>query len=80
MNIVDSKSLFEDNKIGQKSERKINKQFLKAKEGLNTIIANLNSTLDDNILDFEEILNKGQKNFGEFSNNNNNKKESENKN
>ena len=80
LNIVDSKSLFEDNEIGQKSERKINKQFLKAKEGLNTIIANLNSTLDDNILDFEEIFNKGQKNFGEFLNNNNNKKDSENKN
>ena len=62
-----------ENEIEQKSEKKVNKKLLKMKEGLNTTIANLDATVDENVVDFEnERLKKELKDTGEnfyFNNN-----------
>ena len=57
-----------DSEAEQKIEKNINKKVLKNKEGLNTVIANLDVTVDENVVDFEnERLKKGSKDFGELT-------------
>ena len=72
-----------ENEIEPKSDKKVNKKLLKLKEGLNTTIANLDVTVDENVVDFEnERLKKESKDIGEnfYFNNNNEKNVSSNQN
>ena len=56
-----------ESEYDQKSEKKINKKLLKTKEGLNTMVANLDVTVDENVVDFEnERINKGSKDTGDY--------------
>ena len=58
---------FPDSEMEPKSSKKLNKK-LKIKEGLNTMIANLDVTVDENVVDFDnETLLRGSKDVGEFS-------------
>ena len=63
-----------ENEIEPNADKKENKKSLKMKEGLNTTIANLDVTVDENIVDFEnERLKKESKDTREsfyFKNNN----------
>ena len=55
-----------DSELDQEQEKKINKRKLKAKEELNTMIANLDTFVDENAVDFEnEVLIRGSKDIGE---------------
>ena len=57
-----------DSEAEQKTEKNINKKVIKNKEGLNTVIANLDVTVDENVVDFEnERLKRGSKDFGELT-------------
>ena len=54
-------------------EQKTDKKLLKAKEGLNTIIANLDVTVDENVVDFEnEKMKRNSKDFSNCNGKNNN--------
>ena len=58
----------------QKTDKKINKRLLKAKEGLNTTVANLDVTVDENVIDFEnERIKKGSRDLGDYVAYSNNK-------
>ena len=62
-----------ESEFEQKTEKNLNKKLLKAKEGLNTMIANLDVTVDENVVDFDnETIKRGSKDFGEFTINSNN--------
>ena len=64
-----------DSEAEQKIENKMNKKLLKNKEGLNTVIANLDVTVDENVVDFEnERLKRGSRDVGEYTININNNK------
>ena len=55
-----------DSELDQEQEKKINKRKLRAKEELNTMIANLDTFVDENAVDFEnEVLLRGSKDIGE---------------
>ena len=55
-----------DSEIEQEQTKKINKKKLKAREELNTMIANLDTFVDENAVDFEnEVLLRGSKDIGE---------------
>ena len=62
---------YNESDYNQKIDKKINKKLLKVKEGLNTTIANLDVTVDENVVDFEnERLKKESRDTGEFTNKN----------
>ena len=66
---VDSNNNFTESEFEQKTDKKL----LKTKEGLNTIIANLDITVDENVVDFEnERMKRGSKDFSNFNESNNN--------
>ena len=72
LKVID-KNNYADSEMDQKTDKKINKKILKAKEGLNTVIANLDVTVDETYVDFEnERLKRGSKDIGEFTINSNN--------
>ena len=55
-----------ESEFEQKTDRKLNKKLLKVKEGLNTTVANLEVTVDENV-DFEnERLKKGSRDTAEL--------------
>ena len=73
LKIIDKNGNYADSELDQKTDKKLNKKSLKAKEGLNTMIANLDATVDENVVDFEnERLKRGSKDIGEFTINSNN--------
>ena len=79
LKLVDKNNNFSDSEFDQKTEKKVNQKVLKAKEGLNTMIANLDITVDENVVDFEnERLKRGSKDFGEMTINSNNTNNSNN--
>ena len=70
LKVVNKNINFTESEFEQKTEKKINKKALKAKEGLNTTIANLDATVDENVVDFEnQKLKNGSKDTGEYINN-----------
>ena len=61
-----------DQEKEKEKEKKINKKYLKAKEELNTMIANLDTFVDENVVDFDnEVLLRGSKDNFELTQNNN---------
>ena len=68
---VIGKSDFPESEFEQKKENKINKRALKAKEELNTMIANLDTFVDENAVDFDNEKLIGSKDFGEITTNKN---------
>ena len=84
LKVVDQNNNLTESEFELKSEKKLNKKLLKAKEGLNTTIANLDVTVDENVVDFEnERLKRGSKDTGDltnFSNANNESNFTKNKN
>ena len=49
-----------DSEFEQKTDKKLNKKLLKAREGLNTMIANLDVTVDENVVNFDnETIKRG---------------------
>jgi len=69
LKVVDSNNNFTESEFEQKTDKKL----LKAKEGLNTTIANLDVTVDENVVDFEnERMKRGSKDLGNFNESNNN--------
>jgi len=73
LNIVkNNNNNFTESELDTKSEKKINKKLLKAKEGLNTTVANLDATVDENV-DFEnQRMKRGSKDTGDYNNSNKN--------
>ena len=72
LRVVDNNNNTES-EFEQKTEKKINKKLLKVKEGLNTTIANLDATVDENMVDFDkERLKIDSKDTGESLINNKN--------
>ena len=70
LKVVNKNINFTESEFEQKTEKKINKRALKAKEGLNTTIANLDATVDENVVDFEnQKLKNGSKDTGEYIDN-----------
>ena len=62
---------FTESELEQKNEKKVNKKLLKAKEELNTMIANLDTFVDENAVDFDnEVLLRGSKDCGEITSKN----------
>ncbi len=51
--LINKNNINTESEFEQKSEKKIKKKLLKAKEGLNTMVANLDATVDENVVDFE---------------------------
>ena len=73
LKVIDKNGNFADSEFEQKTDKKLNKKLLKAREGLNTMIANLDVTVDENVVDFEnERLKRGSKDFGDYTINSNN--------
>ena len=69
LKLVDSNNNFTESEFEQKTDKKL----LKAKEGLNTTIANLDVTVDENVVDFEnERMKRASKDLGNFNESNNN--------
>ena len=67
--VIDKNNNFTESEFEQKTEKNFNKRTLKAKEGLNTTIANLDATVDENVVDFEnERLKKGSRDTGDYNN------------
>ena len=61
-----------DQEKEKEKEKKINKKYLKAKEELNTMVANLDTFVDENVVDFDnEVLLRGSKDNFELTQNNN---------
>ena len=61
-----------ESELEQNNEKKINKKALKLKEELNTMVANLDTFVDENVVDFEnEVLLRGSKDLGEIASNKN---------
>ena len=57
-----------DSELEQDKGKKINKKLLKAKEELNTMIANLDTFVDENAVDFDnEVLLRGSKDIGDIN-------------
>ena len=57
-----------DSEIEQDKGKKINKKLLKAREELNTMVANFDTFVDENAVDFDnEVLLKGSKDFGDIT-------------
>ena len=72
LKVID-KNNYADSEMDQRTDKKLNKKILKAKEGLNTMIANLDVTVDETCVDFEnERLKRGSKDIGDFTINSNN--------
>ena len=70
LKVVNKNINFTESEFEQKTEKKINKRALKAKEGLNTTIANLDATVDENVVDFEnQKLKNGSRDTGEYIDN-----------
>ena len=65
------KDNFPESEFEEKKEKKINKKFLKMKEELNTMIANLDTFVDEGAVDFENEKLIGSKDIGEITNNKN---------
>ena len=66
LKVIDKNKNFTESEFEQKTDKKINKRALKAKEGLNTTIANLDVTVDENV-DFEnQKLKNGSKDTIEY--------------
>ena len=73
LNIVPKNNNFTESEYDTKSEKKLNKKLLKTKEGLNTTVANLEVTVDENVVDFEnQRMKRGSKDTGNFTHSNNN--------
>ena len=73
LKVIDKKSIFADSEFESKTDKQLNKKLLKTREGLNTMIANLDATVNENIIDFEnERLKRGSKDFGDYTINSNN--------
>ena len=70
LKVID-KSDFPESELDQKKEKKINKRALKAREELNTMIANLDTFVDENAVDFDNEKLIGSKDFGEITSNKN---------
>ena len=69
LKVVDNNNNFTESEYEQHINKKLNKKDLKNKEGLYTTIANLDATVDENIVDFEnERLKKKSKDTGYFTN------------
>ena len=74
LNIVQSNNNIFESELEIKSEKKFNKKLLKSKEGLYTTVANLEATVDENVVDFEnQRMKRGSKDIGDYKNNSNKK-------
>ena len=65
-----NKDNFPESEFEDKKEKRINKKYLKMKEELNTMIANLDTFVDEGAVDFENEKLIGSKDIGEITNNN----------
>ena len=73
LKVIDKNNNYADSEFESKTDKKLNKKLLKAREGLNTMIANLDVTVDENVVDFEnERLKRGSKDYGDYTINSNN--------
>ena len=66
-----NKDNFPESEFEDKKEKRINKKYLKMKEELNTMIANLDTFVDEGAVDFENEKLIGSKDIGEITNNKN---------
>ena len=67
LNLTDNNN---ESEFSRKISKKITRKALKAKEGLNTMVANLDVTVDENVVDFEnESLKKDSKDNFDLSRN-----------
>ena len=72
LNIVQkNNNNFTESELDVKSEKKLNKKLLKTKEGLNTTVANLEATVDENVVDFEnQRMKRDSKDTGNYAHSN----------